>query len=63
MRMREVYVESSKVSRVAQGSARGIVALLNRLNIGRCVQCDEELRIEHGTLYRLTLVAVATAYG
>ena len=28
-------------------SHRSIVALLN---IGRYVQCDEELRIEHGTL-------------
>ena len=52
MRMREVYVASSKVSRGKRveshkGNRRGIVALLNRLNIGRC---DEELRIEHGTL-------------
>ena len=39
---------SVEAKRVAH--ARGIVALLNRLNIGRCVQCDEELRIEHGTL-------------
>ena len=33
-----------------ESRTREIVALLNRLNIGRCVQCDEELRIEHGTL-------------
>ena len=53
MRMREAYVESSKVSRgkvSRRGNTRGIVALLNRPNIGRCVQCDKELRIEHGTL-------------
>ena len=37
-------------SRQSESHRRGIVALLNRLNIGRCVQCDEELRIEHGTL-------------
>ena len=29
---------------------REIIALLNLLNIARYVQCDEELRIEHGTL-------------
>ena len=34
MRMREVYVVSSKVSR-GKGNARCIVALLNRLNIGQ----------------------------
>ena len=33
-----------------ESRTREIIALLNRLNIGRCVQCDEELRIEHGTL-------------
>ena len=37
-------------SRQSESHRRGIVALLNRLNIRRCVQCDEELRIEHGTL-------------
>ena len=37
-------------SRQSESHRRGIVALLNRPNIGRCVQCDEELQIEHGTL-------------
>ena len=38
-------------SRQSESHRRGIVALLNRPNmIGRCVQCDEELWIEHGTL-------------
>ena len=50
MRMRGVYVESSKVSRGKRVAQGGIVALLNRLNIERWVQCDEELRIEYGTL-------------
>ena len=37
-------------SRQSESHRRGIVVLLNRPNIRRCVQCDEELRIEHGTL-------------
>ena len=53
MRMREVYVASSKVSRgkrVAQGKRERYRCASESADIGRCVHYDEELWIEHGTL-------------
>ena len=48
--LRGEFKGQSRQSESHRGNARGIVALLNRPNIGRRVQCDEELRIEHGML-------------
>ena len=47
---RSLRSEFKGQSRHAQGKCERILAFLNRLNIGRCVQCDEELGIEYGTL-------------
>ena len=48
--LRGKFKGQSRQSESHWGNARGIVELLNRPNIGRCVQWDEELRIEHGML-------------